>query len=85
MAPALGPRGGKPAEQLATLASLAAADLPCTRDVPRWWREGFSALWELQKEHRGADKAGHNAVIIVLVLENFRVLTQMSKDTEMFV
>lgn len=41
--------GREVTEQLATLASLAAADLPCTREMPRWWKEGFSALWDIQK------------------------------------
>jgi len=52
MAAVLRPWGERPAEQLATLASLAADDLPRTREMPRWWREGFSALWEVQKKWR---------------------------------
>jgi len=50
MAPMLRPRGRRPAEQLATLASLAAYDLPCTKEMPRWWGKVFSAPWEMQKE-----------------------------------
>lgn len=57
--------GREVTEQLATLASLAAADLPCTREMPRWWKEGFSALWDIQKEWRWAEKCIHNVVIIV--------------------
>lgn len=37
----------------------------------------------MQKEWKGAEKASHNAIIIVLVLENFTVVTQMSEDAEM--
>lgn len=73
------------AEQLAILASLAAADLPCTREMPRWWKEGFSALRDIQKESRWTEKCIHNVVIIVLVLENFMAVTQMSKHTEISV
>lgn len=77
--------GREATEQLATLASLAAADLPCTRDMPRWWKEVFSALWDIEKKWRWAEKCIHNVVIIVLVLENFMVVTQMSKHAEISV
>lgn len=62
MAPVLRPWGGRPAEQLATLASLAADDLLCTRDMPRWWREAFFALWEMQKEWKQTEKSSHSVI-----------------------
>lgn len=77
--------GREATEQLATLASLAAADLPCTREMPRWWKEGFSALWDIQKKWRWAEKCIHKVVIIVLGLENFIVVTWMSKHAEISV